>query len=75
MAATPRSSNSAASLPAAAASPDYAASRALSVFSLLSQSFLEFQRRVQQESSRSNSQTLFGIEDRTSLATTNIGAS
>lgn len=40
-----------------------AASCALSVFFLQSQSFLEFQRRMQQEISRSNCQTLFGVQD------------
>ncbi len=76
MAAIPDSSNGAAtSLPAVAASTDYAASRDLSVFFLQSQPVLELQRRMQQESLRSNCQTLFGIEDRTSLATTNLGTS
>ena len=40
-----------------------AASCAFSVFFLQAQSFLDFQRRMQQESSRSNCQTLFGVED------------
>ena len=39
-----------------------AASCALSVFFFQAPSFLEFQRRMQQETSRSNCHTLFGVE-------------
>ena len=39
-----------------------AASCALAVFFFQAPSFLEFQRRMQQESSRSNCHTLFGVQ-------------